>query len=71
MQGCGELRNVSSFELYVRAICILPSFWDQDKLEMTDSDKNFTTMASITFNRLLRDIQSSNLNFQLQVVLQS
>ena len=34
---------------------------------MTDSDKNFTTMASNTFDRLLRDIQSSNLNFHLQV----
>ena len=37
------------------------------KLEITDSDQNSTMMASNTFDRLLREIQSSNLNFQLQV----
>ena len=35
--------------------------------EITDSDQNSAMMASNTFDRLLREIQSSNLNFQLQV----
>ena len=38
-----------------------------EKLEITDSDQNSTMMASNTFDRLLREIQASNLNFHLQV----
>ena len=35
--------------------------------ESTNSDENVTAMATITFEKILKEIQSSNLNFQLQV----
>jgi len=45
------------------------TFNESEKEKITDSDMNLTTtmLASRAFDKILQEIQSSNLNFQLQM----
>ena len=43
------------------------NFVKEEKEKIMDSDRNASTMASQVFEKVLQEVQVSNLNFQLQV----